>query len=131
MAILPHYNVIIKKLKKLLKLKKIHVEKKHIKVAGKTILWFGLGSMLGLLFFVSFLYFFYEKIHTNRIYDGVLVDGVNFSGRNPEAVTAYFGNENKTIQKTTIIIRNDQLVATISAKQIGFGYDANLLATQA
>lgn len=131
MAIPPHYTVIVKKFKKFLKPTKVHVEKKHIKLVGKSVFWFSLGSILGLLFFISFLYLFYKNIHTGRIYDGVFVDGVNFSGKNPESVQAYFDAKNKTIQKTTITLHNAQLVATISAKAIGFGYDSNLLATQA
>ncbi len=131
MAITSHYNVIVKKFKKFLKPKKIHVGKKQFKLVGKTVLWFTLGSILGLFFFVSFLYFFYKQMHTGRIYDGVFVSGVNFSGQNPEAVRTYFENKNKTLQHTTITVRSDQLIATISAKQIGFGYDENLLATQA
>jgi vancomycin resistance protein YoaR len=131
MAITSHYNVIVKKLKKFLKPKKIHVGKKHVKLVGKTVLWFTMGSILGLFFFVSFLYLFYKQMHTDRIYDGVFVSGVNFSGQHQEAVQTYFANKNKIIQHTTITLHSDQVTATISAKQIGFGYDENLLATQA
>lgn len=131
MAIPPHYIVIIKKLKKLLKLKKFHWEKKYLKVFGKNILWFTLGSILGLFFFISFLYLFYKQLHANRIYDGVLVNGVNFSGKNPEEIRNYFAKKNNIIQQTTITLQSNQTVATISAKQIDFGYDAALLAEQA
>jgi vancomycin resistance protein YoaR len=131
MAILSHYNVIVKKLKKFPKPKKIHVQKKHVKLISKSVLWFGLGSIIGLFFFVSFLYLFYEKMHTYRIYDGVFVSGVNFSGESPQAVQIYFDAKNKKLEKTVITLRSDQAIATISAKQIGFGYDSNLLATQA
>ena len=130
MAILPHYSVITKNLKKLLKHK---WGKAHAKLVGKTLLWFSLGAFLGLLFFVSFLYLFYKNTHTDRIYDGVLVNGVDFSGKNPKNVQEYFDNKNKFIQKTLITLHDDddKVVATISAKEIGFGYDSNLLATQA
>lgn len=131
MAILPHYNVIVKKLKKFLKPKKFHVGKAHVKIFGKTVLWFSLGSLLGLFFFISFLYLFYENVHTGRVYDGVFVDGVNFSGQNPAVIRNYFLQKNKSLQKTTITLRSGQPVATISAKEIGFGYDADLLASQA
>src|SRR5216683_3225485 len=118
MAILPHYTVIVKKLKKYLKPKKIHWEKKYFKVFGKNILWFTTGGVLGLFFFVSFLYIAYKNIHTDKIYEGVLVDNINFSGKTPGAIQDYFNEKNKAIQKTTITIQSDQVTATISARQI-------------
>jgi vancomycin resistance protein YoaR len=131
MPIIPHYNVNIKKLKKYLNPKKFHWEKRHVKLVGKTILWFSLGGILGLLFFISFLYMAYKNMHEGRVYDGVFVSGVNFSGQKPEAIAQYFNEKNKTIQRMKITLHSDQVTATISAKQIGFEYDANLLATQA
>src|SRR6266702_2539502 len=117
MATLPHYTVIAKKLKKVIK--------------PKNILWFSLGSILGFFFFVSFLYIAYEKVHANRVYNGVFVDGVNFSGKDPEEIQDYFLKKNRVIQKTTITLHANQVTATVSAKQIDFGYDENLLSTQA
>jgi len=131
MAILPHYSVITKKLKKMYKPKKIHWGKTHLKIFGKNFLWFITGSILGLFFFISFLYIAYKDYHANRIYDGIFVNGVNFSGRNPSTVQNYFWKKNQILQKTTITLRSDNYTATISAKQIDFGYDQNLLADQA
>lgn len=131
MAILSHYNDILKKHKKLLKSKNTHIKKKHVKLVAKNLMWFVLGGIFGLFFFISFLYLVYEKVHINRIYDGVFVSGVNFSGENPEIVQKYFNDRNKIIQKTTITLYADQPIATVSAKEIGFGYDSNLLAIQA
>ena len=131
MAILPHYTDIVKKLKKFLKPKKIHWEKKYLKLFGQNIFWFTLGGILGLFFFVSFLYIAYKNIHTNKIYEGVLVDNINFSGKDPSEIQNYFSEKNKTVAKTEITLRSDQVIATISAKQIDFGYDADLLANQA
>jgi vancomycin resistance protein YoaR len=131
MAILPHYTVIAKKLKKVRRPKNFHLNKKHFLVFGKNIFWFSLGGILGLFFFLSFLYIAYEKVHTNRVYNGVFVDGVNFSGKNPEEIQDYFLIKNNALAKTTILLRSGQTTATISARQIGFGYDENLLAVQA
>jgi vancomycin resistance protein YoaR len=131
MAILPHYTDIKKKLKKVLAPKNFHWKKKHFRMAGKNILWFTTGAFLGLFFFISFLYIAYGKMHTDRIYDGILVDGVNFGGEKPGAVQHYFWEKNKILQRTTITLHANSLTATISAMQIGFGYDQNLLADQA
>jgi vancomycin resistance protein YoaR len=132
MAILPHYyNAIVKKLKKYLKPIKFHWEKKYFTIFGKNFMWFITGGILGLFFFVSFLYIAYKNIHTDKIYEGVLVNNVNFSGKTPQDIQNYFQGKNKAIQNTTITLRTDNYAATISAKQIDFGYDANLLANQA
>lgn len=131
MAILPHLTVITKKFKRIIPPKSVHWERNNIKHVGKNVLWFFFGSILGLFFFMSFLYLAYEKVHTNRVYNGVLVDGVNFSGKDPEEIQDYFLKKNNALQKTTITLRTKDITATISAKQIGFGYDENLLADQA
>lgn len=131
MAILPSYKATIKGLTKHLTPKKIPWEKKYLKLFGKNMLWFITGGVLGLFFFVSFLYIAYKNIHTNKIYEGVLVNNVNFSGKTAGDVQKYFLQKNKAIQNTTITLQSDQAVATISAKQIDFGYDAPLLAQQA
>ncbi len=131
MAILPHYTVIVKNLKKYLKPGKIHWEKKYFRIFGKNILWFTMGGILGLFFFVSFLYIAYKNIHTDKVYEGVLVNNINFSGKSPEEVQNYFLAKNNTIQHTTITLQSDNYTATISANQIDFGYDARLLANQA
>ncbi|HWY79635.1 MAG TPA: VanW family protein [Candidatus Sulfotelmatobacter sp.] len=131
MAILPQYHFIAKKIKKLLKPKHFHWNKKHFKLFGKNILWFSLGGILGLFFFISFLYIAYKNIHASKVYDGVFVDNNNFSGKDPRVIQDYFQQKNKILQQTTITLQSATVTATISAKQIDFGYDATLLADQA
>src|SRR5882672_10073 len=117
MAIPPHYNGLAKKFKKIYQFQKKHLVKEQFKGIGKNIFWFSLGCILGLFFFISFLYLAYEKAHEGRIFDGIMVDGVNFSGKNPQEIQNYFWRKNSSIvQKTTIILNANQLTATISAK---------------
>lgn len=115
-------------------LQQLHIKKiykKFIPHLLKTTLWFSLGALLGFFFFISFLYIFYQKSHTNRIYSGVMVNGVDFSGKTKQDIESYFAEKNKRIQKSTIIFTSSQDTASISAKTIGFGYDESLLAEQA
>ena len=130
MAILPHYSDLVKKLKKRFP-GKPHWEKRYFALFGKSFMWFVTGGILGLFFFVSFLYIAYKDIHTNKVYEGVLVNNINFSGKNPADIQKYFVGKNQRVQNTTITLQSDTVTATISAKQIGFGYDATLLANQA
>jgi vancomycin resistance protein YoaR len=120
---------------KVLSLRKM--KKHHWLRLTRISFWFSLGMILGFFFFISFLYIFYQKSHTNLVYSGVLVNGIDFGGKTQAQVRDYFISKNKSIQKTSITLvapdgsGSDQIMATISAKQIDFGYDADLLASQA
>lgn len=124
-AIRPRIKNIFKKNKKLT------TTKKSIKRIWKNIMWFVLGGVLGFFFFVSFLYIIYQKTHTDRVYEGVIVHKVDMSGKTKEEVAAYFKARNAAIQDTNITISSPQAEATLSARQVQFGYDADLLANQA
>ena len=134
MAILHSFKNSIKKNLIKIPIGKAHQWSRLVKVS----FWFFLGAMLGFFFFTSFLYIFYQKSHANLVYSGVVVNGVDFGGKTRDEVREYFAQKNKLIQKTTIVLiaptpqpDADPHMATISAQQINFGYDANLLADQA
>jgi len=111
---------------------KMKLFKKHFFLRFiKSSLWFVLGALLGFFFFVSFLYIFYERTHEDLIYNGVMVDGIDFGGKSSTDVQHYFTAKNRRIQKTVFILSSGPLTATVSAKQLNFGYDQNLLAQQA
>lgn len=115
-----------KKLKKNFSFKK----KSAIRLA-KIIVWFSLGALVGFFFFVSFLYLSYRQTHDNRIYEGVTINDIDFGGKTQNEVQDYFAQKNKPISYATITLTDKNIIATISAKEIGFGYDGNLLAKQA
>ena len=125
MAILPHTNSFVKGLKTM------KLKKKTLKRVGKSAFWFALGGILGLFFFVSFLYIFYQKSHTGRVYDGVVINGIDFGGKTQDEVRSYFAQQNKNVAQTTFTLTSPQITATLSAQDIGFGYDADLMAQQA
>ncbi len=131
MAIIPQYHHIEKKCKKIFRPRKIRFDKKLIKSLGKNFFWFSLGGILGLFLFISFLYCAYKELHVGKIYEGVFVDNVNFSGQNPSKIQNYFDRKNNLLRQTIITLQSGQITATISAGQINFGYDSKLLADQA
>ena len=106
-------------------------KKRSLAKAAKVIFWFLLGAALGFFFFTSFLYIFYKNTYANHIYAGVLVNGIDFGGKNKEDVKNYFAKKNAIIQRTTFILEAPETTATISARQIDLGYDEDLLAQQA
>ncbi len=125
MAILSQINQLVKQWRKSLPKKSV------VKRIGKSIFWFTLGGILGLFFFISFVYILYQNAHKDQVYDGVLVNGIDFGGKSEQEVKAYFLEKNKKIQDTTFTLTSPQATATISAAELQFGYDADLLAMQA
>jgi vancomycin resistance protein YoaR len=115
-----------KKIKKIFSLKKTILAR-----AARVSLWFSLGAVVGFFFFVSFLYITYRQTHTNLVYEGVMVNGIDFGGKTQEQVKTYYAQKNKYIRNTTLSLTHKDLVATVSAKEIEFGFDENLLSQQA
>src|ERR1700750_2393797 len=85
--------------KKLLRLKK----PVFARLAKVSFLFF-LGAFLGFFFFVSFLYIFYKQTHTNLVYEGVMVNGIDFGGKSQEDVRSYFAKKNDQLSKTRFIL---------------------------
>ncbi len=124
MTILQHKKQITEKLSTIYK-------KANVKRLLKISMWFLLGIFLGFFFFVSFLYITYRNNYATTVYEGVMVNNVDFGGKNKIDVENYFAKKNSEIGKTTFTLTAPEVSATISAKQINFGYDENLISEQA
>lgn len=107
------------------------IKKLNVAHLSKVSFWFLLGAILGFFFFTSFLYFTYRTSYNNRIYEGVFIDGIDFGGKSKDEVRIYFAKKNTHFKNTFINLTSKDTIATISASQIGFGYDDNLIAQQA
>lgn len=105
--------------------------KKGLKAAGRVAFWFSIGAIITLFLITSFSYFAFQSYYKGKIYPGVMIDGIDFSRKTESEVKDYFAkkNENSSNSKFTFNFENE--VATVSAEEIGFGYDENLLSTQA
>jgi len=104
---------------------------KKFRKFAKSSIWFSFGALFGFFFFTSFLYITYRQAYGHVIYQGVLINGVDFGGKTKNDIKEYFNEKNKHIQNTEITITEKDLIATVSAKQIGFEFDADLLSEQA
>lgn len=113
-------------------MKKIfHNKSRFIKPIVRAVLWFSLGGFIGLFFFASFLFIYYRNTYKEKVFPGVAVQQVDFSGKSRDQVEQYYLNKNKTISDTTFYFTHDTAIATMSAQELGMGYDASLLADQA
>ena len=107
------------------------LKSKKIRKTAKVIFWFSVGALLGIFLLTSFSVVVFQKINQDKIYPGIMVNGVEFSGQNKEDVRNYFKKRNELIQDTNLVFVNETEIATVSAKEVDMGYDYNLLATQA
>ncbi len=109
-------------------MRKIHYIRKHAVV---PIFWFFAGASIGLFFFISFLYIFFQKTYATVVYPGVMVNGIHFGGKSKNDVKNFFAKKNDATSQTLFTFSWNDEKATISAKELGVGYNQNLLADQA
>lgn len=110
---------------------KIKIFRRYILQTTKVLFWFGVGAVLGLFLFVSFAFIIFQKINTNVVYPGIIISGIDLGGKTPSQVSKIFAKKNENIGKTEFVFVSDVGAATVSASQIGYGYNEQLLAKQA
>ncbi|MBI3984842.1 MAG: VanW family protein [Candidatus Levybacteria bacterium] len=104
---------------------------KRLKKIVANLFWFFTGAFLSLIFLTSLILFVYQKIYDNKVYPGIYVGNKDFGGQTKEYVKNYYKAKNNQISESSFVFTSDYGIATISAKQIGFGYEPDLLAEQA
>lgn len=117
-----------------MKIPKKVIKKRHILIGLKSLFWFTTGAILGLFLFLSFSFIIFQKIYESVIYPGVMVNGTDFGGKKEEDVVNFFEEKNAKFADTQFIFQteeNEEAEITLSAKELDFGYDSELLAQQA
>lgn len=111
--------------------KAYHSTKNDLISMFKVLFWFSVGAIIGLFFFISFVFIIFEKTYAKSVYPGIFVNGVNLGGKTKEEVINYFVNKNSRISNVQIAFESTYKSATISAYNLNLGYDSELLADQA
>ena len=75
--------------------------------------------------------FLFINHYQGKIYPHVFVGTLDVSGKTPKDVETYWLNKNTSFTVSQFELRYDDTIATISATDLGLGYDATLSATQA
>lgn len=96
----------------------------------KSVFWFSTGALLGMFLFLSFSYIIFQKVYENKVFPGIRVQGIDFGGKDEEFVKNYFSSKNTKLSHITFEFSSKEEVATISAKDLEFGYNQDLIATQ-
>ncbi|KKQ35482.1 MAG: VanW family protein [Microgenomates group bacterium GW2011_GWA2_37_6] len=107
------------------------IRKKHVKHVARVLFWFSIGGFLAFFLVSSFSYFAFQEYHKGKVYPGVRVGGVNFGEKSEAEISNYFLQKNLEAGDATFIFNFENYSATVSAKDIEFGYDDKLLADQA
>lgn len=107
------------------------IKKKHIYHPARIAFWFTVGASLALFFVSSFAYLIFQNTYKDVVYPGVIVDGKDFGEQSKEDVRNFFSEKNSLINKTTFVFNTDKQIATVSAGEIEYGFDEDLLAEQA
>lgn len=114
--------------------KKVKIKLKHYKKlvhVSRIIFWFLIGAFLSFIFIISFGFLSFQRVYENKIYPGIYLNNVDFGGKTKQEVVDYFTYKNSLVENTSFVLTSNYGIATISAKQIEFGYDTNLSAEQA
>lgn len=98
--------------------------------AWQRLLFLLMAGLMAFFFLTTTGYFFWEKQYAGRIYPGVKIAGEEFGGKTPGEVDNYFRQKNSQITLDFTFNYKD-LVATLSAQKISWGYDEKLISTQA
>lgn len=112
-------------------IKKSQIRKRNITHILKVIFWFITGAILATFLFASFTFIIYQKINYDVVYPGITINNLDVGKYTQEQVKELFTNKNSAITNAHLTFSQDSMVATVSAKDLGIGYDQNLIAKQA
>ncbi len=105
-------------------------KKKDLSALIKSLFWFSIGIGLGTFFLSSFAFIIFQRIYSNVAYPGIIVQGTDFSGKKQSEIKDFFNKKNEKIAETKFIFNLDDQSISVSAKELDFGYDEDLISTQ-
>ncbi len=109
----------------------LRIKKKTFKKVLKILFWFCTGGVLGLFLFVSFSFIIFRKVNSNLTYPGIMVSDIDLSGMREEKIQELFAQKNDQIANTQFTFLDNINIATVSAKDLNYGYNQDLIAKQA
>jgi vancomycin resistance protein YoaR len=112
-------------------LPKIPQKKNKAKDVFGVVFWFLSGALLAFFLLTSFSLIIFEKLNSDVVYPGIRVDNIDLSKKTEQEVAQIFQSKNESIQDIFFTFFYDDLIATMSAKELGFGYNEDLIAKQA
>jgi vancomycin resistance protein YoaR len=109
----------------------LHTVQRHKLSWRWIVLLFSLFIVFGLSIGFVLSLILFEQQYKNKVYPGVRVDSVNFSGKTPEEVEAYFLQRSKPFANLQVTLSFEDNIATISGIDLAASFDASFSKTQA
>lgn len=94
-------------------------------------LFFIIGLLLGGFFLTTSFYFIWGKTYDGQVFPGVAVGNTNLGSKTLDEVEGFFFQKNSQIESKNFAFVFEDKIATISAKEINWGYDTKTIAVQA
>jgi vancomycin resistance protein YoaR len=111
--------------------KRTQTRRKFLTQLSKAFFWFITGAALAAFLFISFTFIVYRKLNSGVVYPGITINNINIEKNTRAQVKELFLKKNNAIENTQFTFSLDENLATISAKDLKFGYDQDLIAEQA
>ena len=112
-------------------MKFLRVKKRIFIKTAKAFFWFAVGATLAFFLLTGFTFILFEKINSNVVYPGITVGNIELGRKTEQEVRDLFAKKNESIGNTQFSFSRDSDVVTISAHDLKFGYDEELIAKQA
>lgn len=112
-------------------MKILRIKKRVFLQISKALFWFAVGATLAFFLLTGFTFVIFEKLNHNVVYPGITVNNIDLGRKGELEVRDLFAKKNEGIRNTQFSFSMDSDVATVSAYDLKFGYDENLIAKQA
>lgn len=90
-----------------------------------------LGGFFFGLALIIFTLIYFENKYNDKIYPGVTIDAVSFTGKTPTDIENYFQSKNKPFNDLDITLQFEDKTATLSGDVLAVFYDGKLSGVQA
>ncbi len=107
----------------------IKVAKKSFHIS-KSSIWFLVGFSIAGLTLLSIVIIYFQYTYSNKVIPGVFVNDIYVGEKTKDEIIYIYDEKNKNIGDSSFIFKYDQEAATISAQELGIGYDSQLIAEQ-
>lgn len=94
------------------------------------VFWFLIGFVITATLITGFCFTYFQYKYKDKVIPGVFIGNTYIGGKSKTDVTSIFNNRNIKIGKSTFTFEAENETATVSAKDLGIGYNAKLLAQQ-
>lgn len=112
-------------------MKILRVKKRILMETLKAFFWFAVGATLAFFLLISFTFIIFEQVNSNVVYPGISVDNIDLGRKTEKEVYELFAKKNEVIANTQFTFFQGTDTVTISALDLNFGYDQNLISKQA